>query len=70
LGLEPLTQLGVRFDRRLTRAEQAERLRQQRDTELENRQKAWKWLLVAAMGVLIVETAVAGRAARQIGQGP
>jgi hypothetical protein len=69
LGLEPLTQLGVRFDRRLTRAEQAERLRQQRDTELESRQKAWKWLLVAALGVLIVETALAGRAARQIGQG-
>jgi hypothetical protein len=65
LGLEPLTQLGVRFERQLTRAERAERTQQQRDTELEGRQKAWKWLLVAAIGVLIVETAVAGRAARR-----
>jgi len=68
LGLEALTQLGVRFERAQTRAERTQRLRQQRDTELESRQKAWRWLIVAALGVLIVETAVAGRAARRIRQ--
>jgi len=68
LGLEALTPLGVRFERALTRAERNQRLRQQRDTELESRQKAWRWLIVAALGVLIVETGVAGRAARRIRQ--
>jgi hypothetical protein len=68
LGLEALTQLGVRFERALTRAERTQRLRQQRDTELESRQKAWRWLIVAALGVLIVETVAAGRAARRIRQ--
>ena len=42
------------------------RIRQQRDTELESRQKIWRWLVVGALGVLIVETFWAGRAARHI----
>jgi hypothetical protein len=31
------------------------------NAELEGRQKLWRWLVVAAIGVLIVETWVAGR---------
>ena len=31
--------------------------------ELENRQKLWRWLILAAIGVLIVETWLAGRRA-------
>ena len=37
-----LEQLGVRLAHRLTRAEQAEQLRQQRDLELESRQQVWR----------------------------
>lgn len=38
-------------------------LRQMYNMELENRQKLWRWLIVAAIGVLIVETWLAGRRA-------
>jgi len=51
-----------------SREKRAEQLRQQRDIELESRQKVWRWLIVAALGVLILETWLAGRAARQIRQ--
>lgn len=66
LELEQLDQLGVRTKAILTKAERLARIRQQRDTELESRQKIWRWMLVAALGVLVVETTLAGRAARQI----
>jgi hypothetical protein len=36
-------------------------LRQLYNMELENRQKLWRWLILAAIGVLIVETWLAGR---------
>jgi hypothetical protein len=32
-----------------------------RDVELENRQKVWRWLLAAVLGVLVFETWLAGR---------
>ena len=38
-------------------------LRQMYNAELENRQKLWRWLILAAIGVLIVETWLAGRRA-------
>lgn len=63
-----LEQLGVRLASRLTRAEQAEQLRQQRDLELESRQKIWRWLIVAALAVIIFETWLAGWTARRIRQ--
>jgi len=66
LELEQLEQLGVKTGTALSRAEQLQRIRQQRDTELESHQKIWRWLLVGALGVLILETFWAGRAARQI----
>jgi len=61
-----LEQRGVRFGTGLTRAERIERVRQQRDTELESRQKAWFWLIAAALGVLAFETWWAGRAERKL----
>ncbi|MGH7193461.1 MAG: hypothetical protein ACREJM_08000, partial [Candidatus Saccharimonadales bacterium] len=61
LDVEQLEQLGVRFADRLTRSQRAESVRQQRDIELEGRQKVWRWLIVAALAVLIVETWLAGR---------
>jgi hypothetical protein len=63
-----LEQLGVRLANRLTRAEQAEQLRQQRDLELESRQKVWRWLIVAALAAIIFETWLAGWTARRIRQ--
>lgn len=36
-----------------------------RNTELEARQKLWRWLIVAALGVLLVETWLAGRLTRR-----
>lgn len=66
LNLEQLEQRGVRFGTDLTRSERIDRERQQRDTELENRQKVWRWLIVAALTTLILETWWAGRAERQI----
>jgi aerotolerance regulator-like protein/VWA domain-containing protein len=66
LELEQLEQLGVKTGVKLTRAEELKRKRQERDTELESRQKIWRWLLVGALGVLVFETLWAGRATRQI----
>ncbi len=66
LEIEQLEQRGVRMGIGLSRAERSERVRQQRDTELEGRQKVWRWLIVAAVGLLIIETWWAGRAERKI----
>ncbi len=66
LELEQLEQLGVNMKSVLTRAERLDRIRQQRDTELESRQKIWRWMLAAVLGLLVLETFLAGRAARQI----
>jgi hypothetical protein len=64
LQMEHLDQLGVKQEKGLTRAERLSRIRQQRDTELEGRQKVWRWLLVACLVLLIGETLWAARAAR------
>lgn len=64
LQMEQLDQLGVKQGQSLTRAERLSRIRQQRDTELEDRQKVWRWLLVACLVLLIGETLWAARAAR------
>lgn len=69
LNLEQLEQRGVRFGTDLTRTERIDRERQQRDTELENRQKVWRWLIVVALATLILETWWAGRADRQVAVG-
>ncbi len=66
LDVEQLEQRGVRLGTSLTRAERVDRVRQQRDTELESRQKVWHWLIAAALCVLAVETWWAGRAERMI----
>jgi hypothetical protein len=68
LDLEQLEQLGVPLGQNVSRAKRAEQLRHERDIELESRQKVWRWLIVAALSVLILETWLAGRAARQIRQ--
>jgi hypothetical protein len=68
VALEQLEQFGVRMGTELTTAERLDQQRQARDVELENRQKIWRWLLIAALGFVILETWWAGRASRQIDQ--
>ncbi|HEY7118953.1 MAG TPA: BatA domain-containing protein [Tepidisphaeraceae bacterium] len=48
-----------------TTEEAAMRERRLRGIELENRQKLWRWLIVGVLGLLAVETALAGRTARK-----
>jgi hypothetical protein len=52
---------GVKLSKSSTRDERLSRKRQQLDVELEGRQKAWQWLLVAMIAILIFETYWAGR---------
>ena len=51
---------------RETSQEQEQRERQMRITELESKQKMWRWLIVAAIGVLMIETWLAGSIARRV----
>lgn len=48
-----------------SQAEQLDQMRQLQDVELENRQKIWKWLVVAVLALLGVETFMAARRSRQ-----
>src|SRR5262249_47553015 len=56
LAMESLEQLGLKFGEVGTRADRLEHIRLARDTELENRQQLWRWLIVAGVGILILET--------------
>jgi hypothetical protein len=66
LELEQLEQRGVRLGNAASRNERIDRMRQERDIELESRQKIWRWLIVAAVGVLFLETWLAGNAVRRL----
>jgi hypothetical protein len=68
LPAELLQEYGVQLGNRSTREEMAEEIRQMRDVELEQQQKVWRWLIVAAIGILIVETWLAGYLARPAAQ--
>lgn len=61
LDVEQLEQYGLRLGRQAKQSEEIERERQLRDTELENRQKIWRWLIAVVLGVVILETWLAGR---------
>jgi hypothetical protein len=64
MALEQLDQLGVRRTAALGREDRLARLRQERDAELEGRQKVWRWLLAGSLMFLIGESLWAGFAAR------
>ena len=63
--METLEQLGCRLVSQAAVAENDQRQRQLRDVQLESRQKLWQWLIVAALGVLVAETWLAGRVTKQ-----
>jgi Mg-chelatase subunit ChlD len=68
---EQVESLGVRLgtsETTIEAADRAARERQLRTEELESRQKHWRWLVLAALAVLILETWLAGSLARS-GQG-
>jgi Aerotolerance regulator N-terminal/von Willebrand factor type A domain len=64
LNVERLEELGCRLASHIPKKVDQEQLRQMFSAELENRQKLWRWLILAAIGVLIVETWLAGRLVR------
>jgi hypothetical protein len=66
LPSEELEQLGVRLTGSKSSARmeaEASRQRQMHSIELESRQKLWRWLIVVVLGILLVETWLAGRTA-------
>jgi hypothetical protein len=64
LNVETLEQYGCRLSNPTRDQVDQEQLRQLHNAELEARQKLWRWLIVAAIGILIVETGLAGRIKR------
>ncbi|MBX3442006.1 MAG: BatA domain-containing protein [Planctomyces sp.] len=60
-----LEQFGVRLGADLTQTERLDHMRQQRDTELEGRQKVWQWLILGALGLLLLEMWWADHARRR-----
>lgn len=63
---EELIRIGVplHVDPRAITLAQAARLEQQKDSETENQQKNWRWLLAFAAGIFLLESWLAGRAGR------
>jgi hypothetical protein len=64
MAVETLEQYGCRLWNPSQMRVDREQLRQMHNAELEGRQKLWRWLILAAIGVLIVETWLAGRIKR------
>ena len=64
LHVETLEQFGCRLASRSPKADGREHRRQLQNMELEGRQKLWRWLILTAIGLLIVETWLAGRLSR------
>jgi hypothetical protein len=62
--VETLEQYGCRLAKPTREPLDREQLRQLHNAELEGRQKLWRWLILATIGILIVETGLAGRIRR------
>ena len=61
-----LEELGVVLGKQPTRAELVQRRRARHDVELEQRQQIWRWLLVIALVVILLETFLASLAGRRV----
>jgi hypothetical protein len=64
LNVETLEQYGCRLAKEAREKVDRERLHQLHNAELEGRQKLWRWIILATIGILIVETGLAGRIRR------
>ncbi|MFM8619739.1 MAG: hypothetical protein ACKOE8_13570, partial [Opitutaceae bacterium] len=68
LSPEELEQAGVPFSRAASAPPpETERRTVLEGLEAESRQKLWRWLIAAALAVLLIETVFAGRALRRAG---
>ncbi|HKS37243.1 MAG TPA: BatA domain-containing protein, partial [Verrucomicrobiae bacterium] len=68
LPVEELARLNIPLKpREIELAKQIEQKRRLHNAELENQQKLWRWLIVAALVVLLMETWLAGWLTRQAG---
>jgi len=65
VGAETLEQFGCRLVGASAVAEHQERRQYLHDVQLESRQKLWQWLVLAALGLVVTETWLAGRATKQ-----
>jgi hypothetical protein len=65
LAVEDLERWGAKVGKPESTAEIAARDRRLKSAELENRQKLWRWLILGVLGLLAVETALAGRLAKR-----
>ena len=67
LTIEDLQQLGVplKLAQPDRSRETARRTQQLQAAEMENQQKLWRWLILAALGVIVLETWLAGRLSRE-----
>ena len=65
LSVEDLERWGAKVGKPESAEEIAARDRRLKSAELENRQKLWRWLILGVLGLLAVETALAGRLARR-----
>lgn len=70
MPVDQLEQLGVQLGVQESAATELAQLRELRDRELEDRQSFWKWLLVAAILILLVETYYAGAKSGVAGTAP
>lgn len=64
MDVEQLSELGIQLGAHRTREQESEHERQLRDIELESQQQLWRWLIVVVLGVLGIETWLAGRGSR------
>ena len=64
LAIETLEQFGCRLSDAGRETIEIDRQRQKHETELENSQKFWQWLILAAFVILLIETCLAGRLSR------
>jgi hypothetical protein len=70
LTTEDLERWGAKVGKPESAEEIAARDRRLKSAELENRQKLWRWLILGVLGLLAVETALAGRLARRTATAP
>jgi len=67
LPIDELERLGVPMaQRKPVASREAQRQARLQSSELEGRQKLWRWFLLGTLGVLLVETWLAGRTGRRV----
>ncbi len=66
IPVEQLEMLSVKVGEQTAASVEMAQLREMRDRDIEDQQKVWKWLIVAAIVILIAETWLAGRTATRM----